>query len=115
VQEKHREAKTLWSFPLGHAEKNESIREAARREGEEETGHEIHITRKQRSIIIKATDFKSSHQFMEGRINLTIFYGSIGKKLSKAAELPAQWFSLKEISALPLRGEWIKEFLPNRI
>lgn len=62
VKEKHREARGLWSFPLGHVEKGERIEDAAVREGKEETGYYVGSIGKIRTLTIDASDFKSSHR-----------------------------------------------------
>ena len=111
VREKHTTAKNLWSFPLGFIEKGENMKDAAVREVREESGYDVRIVRKAKSITVKAQDFKSAHPFLQGKIHLTIFFGTIIRKRKGKAELASGWFSNKEIKSLELRGEWEKQFL----
>ena len=76
VQESHKEARGLWSLPLGHIEAGESAEIAAAREAKEESGYDVSIG-EGKSIIIDGKDFKSSHDFTDDIITLTIFEGKI--------------------------------------
>jgi len=112
VQESHKEARGLWSFPLGHIEDGETEAVAAVREVKEETGYDI-VLGKSKKMEINGEDFKSLHKFNQNIVELTIFEGEIigGNLIAGDDMLNAQWFSLKEFSSLPLRGNWLKLFL----
>ena len=47
-----------YSFPKGHLEKNETIKECAIRETIEETGHDVKILKKLKSIKYKSPEDK---------------------------------------------------------
>ena len=115
VREAHTEARGLWSFPLGHIEAGESAENGAMREAKEESGYDI-ILGGSKSIVINGKDFKSSHDFTDDIITLTIFQGTTCGGALKAGNdmLDARWFPLEELNQLPLRGDWLKEFIPRR-
>lgn len=112
VQEAHTEAYGLWSLPLGHVEPNEEVSETAFRETKEETGYEVKL-RDSKQLKILADDFKSINEFSGGDIVLTVFNAVIkGGALSKGDDvLDAKWVPLEEVRNLPLRGDWLKEFI----
>jgi 8-oxo-dGTP pyrophosphatase MutT (NUDIX family) len=111
VRERHSEARGLWSFPLGHVEERETLVKAAEREAGEETGFVVSVTKKVKTKTIFASEFKSSHKFSKGKIQLTIFKGKIGNGRYEKAELKHRWFAIKEIGVVKLRGSWMKAFL----
>lgn len=113
VREKHKVAKNLWSFPLGYVEKGESLKETAVRECKEESGYNVQLGRKAKSIAVRAKEFKSKHPFLRGKVRLTMFYGRVRGRRSRNAELRAGWFSEQEIKRLKLRGRWVRKFLPR--
>jgi len=112
VQESHKEAHGLWSFPLGRVENGESISDGALREVKEETGYDVSLG-KNKKLEIDGKDFKSIHKFDSDSIGLTIFEGTIKNGTLKKGDdmLDAKWFQLKDFKKLPLRGEWLKYFI----
>ncbi|MDI6820565.1 MAG: NUDIX domain-containing protein [Patescibacteria group bacterium] len=114
VREKHKAAKNLWSLPLGFVEKGESLKGAAEREAKEESGYDVRILRKVKSITVGAREFKSAHPFLRGKVRLTIFFGKVSRKRPRNAALIARWFRDQEIESLDLRGKWEKKFLPRK-
>jgi len=112
VQESHKEARGLWSYPLGHIEDGETEAIAAAREVKEETGYDI-VLGKSKKLEINGDDFKSLHKFNQNTVELTIFEGKIagGNLLAGDDMLDARWFFLGELDSLPLRGDWLKFFL----
>ena len=112
VQESHKEAHGLWSFPLGLVEEKENEIEGAKRETKEETGYDV-LLGKSKELEIDGKDFKSIHKFNHGSIKLTIFEGKITGGILKKGDdmLDAKWFDLGEIEKLPLRGNWLKFFI----
>ncbi|MDO8470340.1 MAG: NUDIX domain-containing protein [bacterium] len=111
VREKHPAAKNLWSFPLGFVEKGEDFKSAAVREAREESGYDVRIVRKAKSITVGAREFRSAHPFLRGKVHLTVFFGKASGKRPGKAALVAGWFAEREIQPLDLRGEWEKQFL----
>lgn len=111
VQEAHKEAYGLWSLPLGHVEDGEDESETAKRETKEETGYNI-IIGQSKKIILNGIDFKSTSNFNDQQIELTIFDSIVnGGNLLKGDDvMSAKWFPLDEVGQLPLRGEWVKYF-----
>ena len=112
VQEAHKEARGLWSFPLGHVEDGEEVSETAQRETKEETDYDV-ILGKNKKIEIEGKDFKSTGDFYDKLIQLTIFEAEIDGGFLKAGDdvLDAKWFLLEDYRKLPLRGEWMKFFV----
>jgi ADP-ribose pyrophosphatase YjhB (NUDIX family) len=111
VREKHKAARNLWSFPLGFVEKGESLKGTAVREAKEESGYNVRILRKAKSITVGAREFRSAHPFLRGKARLTVFFGKVSGKRSRNAALTAGWFSDRRIESLNLRGEWVKKIL----
>ncbi|MEK7626873.1 MAG: NUDIX hydrolase [Patescibacteria group bacterium] len=111
VREKHKAAKNLWSLPLGFVEKKESLEEGTIREAREESGYDVRLIKKVKSIIVKAKEFRSAHPFLRGEVRLTVFHAKIIGKRPKKSALKAGWFSNKEIKSLDLRGDWEKKLL----
>jgi 8-oxo-dGTP diphosphatase len=112
VQEVHKEARGLWSFPLGLVEENENEEEGARRETKEETGYDV-ILGKSNKLKIAGKDFKSIHKYNKDIVELTIFKGKIINGDLKNGDdiLDAKWFKLNEMKKLPLRGTWLNFFI----
>jgi 8-oxo-dGTP diphosphatase len=112
VQEAHKEAHGLWSLPLGHVEERESESITAMRETKEETGYDVTLGKSKR-IEIEGKDFKSTSDFYDKLIQLTIFEAEIDGGFLKAGDdvLDAKWFLLEDYRKLPLRGEWMKFFV----
>ena len=73
VREKHKAAKNLWSLPLGFVEKKESLEEGTIREAREESGYDVRLIKKVKSIIVKAKEFRSAHPFLRGKYALRYF------------------------------------------
>ncbi len=112
VQEKHKEAYGLWSLPLGHSEENENEKETAIRETKEETGLNVSLD-KNKTLELQGREFKSTSNFDDNIINLTIFQAKItGGSLCIGNDiLDIKWFSVDELNQIQLRGEWIKYFV----
>jgi len=112
VQEAHKEAYGLWSLPLGHVDDDEKESETAKRETKEETGYDI-VVGQSKKLNIDGVNFKSTSNFNDHQIELTIFNASIkdGNLLKGDDILDAKWFFLSEINQLPLRGVWINCFI----
>ena len=112
VQESHKEAYGLWSFPLGHVDEGESEEQAAIRETKEETGCDINLG-KLKTIIINGKNFKSIKDFDNSPIKLYIYEAEIVGGELKAGDgiLDAKWFSLSDFHNLPLRGSWMISLL----
>lgn len=111
VRERHARAKNLWSLPLGFVEKGESVREAAVREAKEESGYDVRLLRKVKSVFVSSHEFKSAHPYLKGKVRLTVFHARILGKRAKSHWLRTGWFSQRKIKSLKLRGEWEKKFL----
>ncbi len=111
VQEAHKEARGLWSLTLGHVENDEKESETAIRETKEETGYDV-VLGEEKKLKIKGTDFKSTSDFDNCEIEVVIFEARItGGSLSVGNDvLDTKWFPLNEVSQLPLRGKWVKDF-----
>ena len=112
VQEAHKEAYGLWSFPLGYVEKEEKESDTAIRETKEETGYDV-ILGNSKSTEINGKDFKSITNFNDDLIKLTIFNAKITNGVARTGDdvLNVKWFPLDELKNLPLRGNWLKDFL----
>jgi 8-oxo-dGTP diphosphatase len=115
VQEAHQEAYGLWSLPLGHIDEEENEAETAVRETKEETGYDVNLGDR-KELEIGGTDFKSTSNFNDFLIHLTIFKAEIeGGTLKTGSDvLDTKWFALEELESLPLRGEWVKFFKHER-
>jgi 8-oxo-dGTP diphosphatase len=101
VQEKQPKAYGLWNFPAGKVDLGDTIEQTAIKEAQEEVGLDVELIRKI-DIFQDNADTPPKHAF-EARV--------IGGELKfpKDEILDAQWFSFKEIKAMPdkLRDEWI--------
>lgn len=108
VQESHKEAYGLWSLPLGHVEDNESTEQSAIRETKEETGYEVKLIN-HKSIKIDGKEFKSTKDFNEYSIELSVYRADIVSGELKAGDdiLDVKWFNLEDLQNIPLRGTWI--------
>jgi len=114
VQEAHKEACGLWSLPLGHMEDDENESDTAKRETKEETGYDV-ILGQSKKIFLNGVDLKSTSNFNDQQIELTIFDSIVnsGNLLKGDDVMSVKWFPLNEVDQLPLRGEWIKCFLKD--
>lgn len=113
VKESHKEARGLWSFPLGHLEINESLQEGAIRETKEETGYDVALSQKFKEIILDNQEFKSTSNFNDKKIKLIIFKArNIIGDIKKGNDiLDAKWFNIDELDLLKLRGAWVKKVI----
>jgi 8-oxo-dGTP diphosphatase len=112
VCESHKEARGLWSFPLGEVENNESKEDGAKREVKEETGYNVSLG-DYKEIDINGKDFKSLSKFNNKLINLTIYNASIknGKILKGKDVLNVKWINIEDLNSLNLRGDWMRDLL----
>lgn len=105
VQEKKVDAYGLWNIPVGHVDKGETLEEAAKREGEEETGYEIKVGE-------KVGEYNLTHN--EGVMHIfkaEIIGGDVS--FDKEELLDVRWFSSKQIQNIPLRENFLKVMLSN--
>ncbi len=112
VQESHKEAYGLWSFPLGHVDDGEQEKNAAIRETKEETGFDV-LLGKCRAKKIDGRDFKSTNDYNTSSIKLYVYEAKIkgGELKSGDGILDVKWFPLSDFYKLPLRGAWMTAFL----
>lgn len=105
VQEKKEDAIGLWNIPAGHVDKGETFEEAAKREGEEETGYKIKLGEK-----------VGEYNLTQGEGVMHIFKAEIirGKiSFDKEELLDVKWFSSKQIQNIPLREKFLKVLLSS--
>ena len=83
-----------YSFPQGHLEEMETIRDCARRETIEETGHEVEIIGEEISII----RYKSSGgEYVENHFFVGIDTGLTDKKIAKNCKEETEWFEINKV------------------
>ena len=83
-----------YSFPKGHLEEMETIRDCARRETIEETGHEVEIIGEEISII----RYKSSGgEYVENHFFVGIDTGLTDKKIAKNCKEETEWFEINKV------------------
>ena len=82
-----------YSFPKGHLEGNETIQECAIRETIEETGHDVKIIKKLKSIKYKSPEYivYENHYF------LGIDNGITNKKIDLKDREITEWYKVEEI------------------
>jgi ADP-ribose pyrophosphatase YjhB (NUDIX family) len=105
VQEKKPQAFGLWSIPGGRVRSNETIEEAALREGFEETGLLLKLDTEIKVIKIKKADAE-----------IHIYEASIIKgkvKLNPKDHLNISWFTTNQIKKLPLRKKFILDVIKS--
>jgi len=103
VCEKKEPEAGLWNIPAGHVDEGETILEAAKREGEEESGFTLEVGKE-----IKTVRGKSKN------VTIYVFEAKIlgGKIKFDPEELTdVRWFSKKEIMKLPLREPFISNLV----
>ena len=80
----------IWSFPKGHAEKEETLEQTAQRETEEETGYEV-------EIIKRLSDLVYTSQQTNELIRVAMFLAKPIKKTDEEeSNTQFAWFSVKE-------------------
>lgn len=83
-----------YSFPKGHLEGNETIKECAIRETIEETGHDVKIIKKLKSI-----KYKSPEEIVcENHYFLGIDNGITNKKIDSKDREITEWYKIEKIS-----------------
>ena len=102
-----------YSFPKGHLEKMETIKECAKRETIEETGHDVKILGDEISII----KYKSSGgENVENYFFLGIDLGLTDKEIAEKDKEKTEWFGIDEIGnklSYPNLKEVWKEIKPK--
>ncbi len=99
VQEGKGPAYGLWNLPGGHVDKGETIKKAAKREGEEETGLKLNI---RDEVSVTEDKYVEYHIF-----TAEIISGEI--EWDKKELLDVKWFTPQEIQHLNLRWQPFKE------
>ena len=94
-----------YSFPKGHLEVNETIQECAIRETIEETGHDVKIIKKLKSIKYKSPEdiIYENHYF------LGIDNGITNKKIDSKDRKITEWYKVEEISE-KLSYQYLKKY-----
>lgn len=100
VQEKQPQVYGLWNIPAGHVDKGETFEEAAKREGEEESGYKIEILRKIKSYPLGGDAQMHVYQ-------AKIVGGSLNFDTNEL--LDVEWFTKEDVQKLNLRESFIKE------
>ena len=94
-----------YSFPKGHLEGNETIQECAIRETIEETGHDVKIIKKLKSIKYKSPEYivYENHYF------LGIDNGITNKKIDSKDREITEWYKIEKISE-KLSYQYLKKY-----
>ena len=83
-----------YSFPKGHLEEMETIKDCAKRETIEETGHEVEILGEEISII----RYKSSGgEDVENHFFIGIDTGRTNKKIAEKDKEKTEWFEIDKV------------------
>ena len=83
-----------YSFPKGHVEKNETLKECAKRETIEETGHDVEIIGEELSVI----RYKSSAgKNVENHFFVGIDLGITDQKVEEKDKEEIEWFNINLI------------------
>ena len=95
-----------YSFPKGHLENGETIKECAIRETVEETGHEVKITGEEVGIIKYVTP---EGQNVENHMFIGIDQGLTNKQIADKDKEVTEWFKIDEIDNM-LSYQNLKDF-----
>ena len=83
-----------YSFPKGHLEEMETIKDCAKRETIEETGHQVEILGEEVSII----RYKSSGgEEVENHFFIGIDIGRTNKKIAEKDKEKTEWFEIDKV------------------
>jgi len=113
VQEGHKEAYGLWSFPLGCCETDELPEVCAVREAKEETGLYVPTTSLISELVLRNDEFKSTSKFDFAEVHLFLYQARVHDGVLACGEdvLDVRWVEKGNALQLPLRGKWMSDFI----
>ena len=119
IQEGKGSAIGFWGLPGGHVDDNSSLEDTAINETKEEAGFDIEIERFLVKKVLSPVGYYieadkiTRHPKSDHEVNIFLAEVVGGQMKAGEEEMGIGWFSFSEIKKLPMRWEWLPEYLKD--